>query len=808
MKSAFAKIRAALLLLAIGLGVAASANGQVTLTAVSSSGSTVLTAGQTFNVTLTWAGSPPVAGADYAVTLNTDQLLLTGRTFNASLGSYADTPYIQSFPAATSRIDITWFKDTGFTGNDVTLQFQVPANYTGPGVVTIGLSVDGAQDVAATAVEVTPTGTSVNVQQNFVDGSASDSGTANRTVNWVSGTPLLAWSPSTPGTGGLPDRATINLSSSSTSGDYFVDFNQNLTLNRITVNMSGTVNYKLGTGTRRTITWIARGTDTATLDFIQSSGNPLRNWLTADSVLNTDLYVKLSHQGSRDSNLGGILSGSGKLTVDYFNNVNNSTGTGGYCLIGTANDAASTHTGGTRLLISSAATNSTPANFPFRAAKTNAFGTGALELNKARLDLQAFSQTVGGLADGANGSSITDTSSSTTNSSTTTLTLTFATSTQTFTGAINDGTTRKIALTKTGTGTQVLSAAQGYTGATTISGGNLRVTGSLAAGSAVGIGASGTLSGTGTVNGATSNSGTIAPGTSSIGTLNMAGVTMAAGSRLEVKVASWTGSTPGTHWDFLNCSSMALAGTSGSPVVLKLVPSSLAGFTESQKTFTIATSTANITGFASNAITVDASSMPGTGTWSAQLSATGKSLEVTYTPLPNAAPVFAGYSASTSYQSALTIGLSKLLAKISDPDEDGFSITAAGPSSTNGGTVSLGASSITYTPANGFSGADSFSITITDTRGATATGTINLTVGANPNAGGTQGTNAPTVTVTGGSASLRFRAIPGTNYLLQRSIDGMQTWQDVDTLTTDQTGVINWSETGNYPNAFYRFRQP
>jgi hypothetical protein len=149
-----------------------------------------------------------------------------------------------------------------------------------------------------------------------------------------------------------------------------------------------------------------------------------------------------------------------------------------------------------------------------------------------------------------------------------------------------------------------------------------------------------------------------------------------------------------------------------------------------------------------------------------------------------------------------------MLAGVIDIDEDSFSVTAAGPASSQGGTVSLGSKAILYTPQAAFSGTDTFSVTITDARGAFTLGTVTINVAANPNLGGTQGTNAPTMTMVGGQPSLRFRAIPGTSYLIQRSVDTMATWQDVETLQADSSGLINWSDPGTYPSAFYRFRQP
>jgi fibronectin-binding autotransporter adhesin len=121
-------------------------------------------------------------------------------------------------------------------------------------------------------------------------------------------------------------------------------------------------------------------------------------------------------------------------------------------------------------------------------------------------------------------------------------------------------------LTKTGNGKLTLSAANTYTGVTTVNAGTLLVTGGLAAASAVTVNAGGTLGGSGSVGGSVlaNTGGTLAPGTSP-GILTVGNTTFAGGTlSLEINSA-----TVGSGYDQLNVTG-TVSLTSNSPLTLAL----------------------------------------------------------------------------------------------------------------------------------------------------------------------------------------------------------------------------------------------
>jgi Big-like domain-containing protein len=92
-------------------------------------------------------------------------------------------------------------------------------------------------------------------------------------------------------------------------------------------------------------------------------------------------------------------------------------------------------------------------------------------------------------------------------------------------------------------------------------------------------------------------------------------------------------------------------------------------------------------------------------------------------PPPNQPPVANPDSAATSAGVAVAVAV---LANDTDPNGDPLAITAVGGAV--GGSAAITGSTVTFTPAAGFSGAGSFTYTISDGRGGTASTGVSVTV--------------------------------------------------------------------------------
>ncbi|GIX49563.1 MAG: hypothetical protein KatS3mg131_3774 [Candidatus Tectimicrobiota bacterium] len=98
-------------------------------------------------------------------------------------------------------------------------------------------------------------------------------------------------------------------------------------------------------------------------------------------------------------------------------------------------------------------------------------------------------------------------------------------------------------------------------------------------------------------------------------------------------------------------------------------------------------------------------------------------VSVTVTPV-NDAPLAQDDSATTTAGTAVVVAV---LANDSDPDGDTLSVTSV-TQGAHGTTAVLADGTIRYTPAADYSGTDSFSYTVSDPHGATATATVSVTI--------------------------------------------------------------------------------
>lgn len=160
---------------------------------------------------------------------------------------------------------------------------------------------------------------------------------------------------------------------------------------------------------------------------------------------------------------------------------------------------------------------------------------------------------------------------------------------------------------------------------------------------------------------------------------------------------------------------------------------------------------------------------------------------------------FAGYSYGTLKNQAATLPSAAILAAASG-GEGPLSIIAFDAVTAQGGSVAVTAGGLLYTPAGGFSGADSFGLTIGDGSSSVG-GTVILTVSdiADP-------FSFPT-TIAGsgpGTVDIGFHGIPGRRYEVSRSAN-LFDWVPLQTLTPAANGAMPFQDpAAPAGKAFYR----
>ncbi len=158
---------------------------------------------------------------------------------------------------------------------------------------------------------------------------------------------------------------------------------------------------------------------------------------------------------------------------------------------------------------------------------------------------------------------------------------------------------------------------------------------------------------------------------------------------------------------------------------------------------------------------------------------------------PPSAPQMA--AAITQNQSAV-YSSAKILALSHDPDGDSLSLTSAGPTSTNGGTVTLAGGNITYVPVADFIGTDLFSFVITDTYGASATGSVLVTV-TSANVPPPNIVVPPAYDSGTGTFRVTFAGIPTYTYTVQWAPAATGPWTFLKTATAGTNGLFEVTDT-------------
>jgi len=172
-------------------------------------------------------------------------------------------------------------------------------------------------------------------------------------------------------------------------------------------------------------------------------------------------------------------------------------------------------------------------------------------------------------------------------------------------------------------------------------------------------------------------------------------------------------------------------------------------------------------------------------------------------------PPLAGVTVIQRYPTqGVKVSVADVLASDSDADGDTLTITGVGSPTANNATVTLSGGWIFYVPPGGFTGVDSFTYTVSDTRGGSTQGTVNVTLlddnGQSHNQSSIQDLGSGVFRIT-------FNGIPGRTYTIQYtdSLSPPNTvWTTLGTATADALGVYTFDDHSGSVSRFYRSTYP
>ena len=340
------------------------------------------------------------------------------------------------------------------------------------------------------------------------------------------------------------------------------------------------------------------------------------------------------------------------------------------------------------------------------------------------------------------------------------------------------------ALVKTGLGTLNLSSANTFAGGTTISAGQLRVNNLNGSGTGSGgvtinggtLGGSGTIAGVLTVN----SGGTVSLG-QSIGTLTLNSAPTFSGTNfMEI---NRNGGVPLADKIVLTSGTLNYGGT-------LVVSNAGAGLTGGE-VFTLFSAPAYSGGFANMILPA----LDGGMNWYTGLLTTNGTINV------NRSPVASPINFTNEAPLVLQIPIASLLATGTDADGDALALAGVSLTTTNGIMLVTNSTFITY--SNYVSVADRFNYTLSDGRGGSATGTVQIA--ASPTGRFASGPSG-----NANSMTLQIVGSPGWTYFVERATN-LPAWITISTNIAPAHGWFEFTDDfhdldGPPARAFYRLR--
>ena len=168
----------------------------------------------------------------------------------------------------------------------------------------------------------------------------------------------------------------------------------------------------------------------------------------------------------------------------------------------------------------------------------------------------------------------------------------------------------------------------------------------------------------------------------------------------------------------------------------------------------------------------------------------------------NTPPVVPDFTASTDWNTLLTISTNKLLGHATDAEGDALIITSA--TSTNGATVTLSSGVMSYLPVTNYAGADRVDFVVSDGHHG-AVGHVFITVRSN----NTAGLNILSIVNNGGaSVTITFAGIRNRYYIVQSTtnlaLPVPPNWKSISTNQANANGIWTYTDPVTPGSRFYR----